>query len=287
VLLLSRVALAAPAVTLLLSQPSGIYQEAADSLARELDARPGDWKIGFATPDKPLPLDVDLTVAIGTRALEAALDASGGKPVLSLLVPKLTFDRLASGKHHVSALYLDQPLTRQLKLLKLALPGLRQAGVPLGPTSRELQFSLQQAAEESGVPTRTTMVSKGLELLSTLTGLAEDSQAFLLLPDPVVAQRGTLQSLFLHTYRLRKPVMAYSAPLVESGALLAIYTLPEQAGREAARWIAESWTRGGFLLGMSRYPNLFSISVNRSVARSLDLRLPSEDVLSRQLEAMP
>jgi UDP-3-O-[3-hydroxymyristoyl] glucosamine N-acyltransferase LpxD len=49
-------------------------------------------------------------------------------------------------------------------------------------------------------------------------------------PDPVVVQRGALQNFFLHTYRLKKPVLAYSAPLVKSGALLWLYATPAQLG---------------------------------------------------------
>jgi hypothetical protein len=40
-------------------------------------------------------------------------------------------------------------------------------------------------------------------------------------------------------------------------------------------------------LGASRYPKRFTIGVNRSVARSLEIALPDEGSLSRQLEPMP
>ena len=188
---------------------------------------------------------------------------------------------------HTSALYLDQPLTRQLQLLGLALPGLKKAGATLGPASRGLQAELQSAAGESGIQVDSAPIDQGSDLYAALTELAEDSQAFLLLPDPVMVQRGALQNFFLHTYRLKKPVLVYSAPLVQSGALLALYATPAQLGEEAAGWIRESWSRGAFRLGAPRYPKRFTIGVNRTVARSLEIDLPSEEALSRQLEAMP
>jgi putative tryptophan/tyrosine transport system substrate-binding protein len=275
--------LAAPAINVLVTAPTGIYQETANSLSHAL-GREG-WKVMVSNAGRTPASGSDLTVAIGTKALEVAL-AQPARPVLSLLVPQLTYDRLASGQQQVSALYLDQPLTRQLQLLGLALPGLKKAGVPLGPTSRGLQAALQTASKSSGVQVDSAFIDDGSSLYTVLTELADESQAFVLLPDPVVAQRNTLQNFFLHTYRLKKPVLAYSAPLAQSGALLALYATPAQLGEEAADWIIASWRGAGFNLGAPRYPKRFTIAVNRTVARSLDIALASEDVLARQLEAL-
>ena len=283
-LLCAGLARAAPAINVLVAEPTGIYQEAATRLSQALGME--DWKITVSTPDRHVANGTDLTVAIGTKALEAAL-AQPVRPVLSLLVPRLTYERLAAGQSQVRALYLDQPLSRQLQLLGLALPTVKKAGVPLGPVSQGLWTALQNAAKDSAIQVKTALIDQGSDLYAALTELAKESQAFVLLPDPVVTQRSTLQNFLLHTYRLRKPVLAYSAPLVQSGALLALYATPTQQGEEAAGWIRESWSKGEFRLGAPRYPRRFTIGVNRTVARSLDISLPGEDVLTRQLEAMP
>lgn len=273
---------APPTINLLIAEPTGIYQEAANSLTQSLGHT--GWKVTISILGHDPVNGSDLTVAIGTRALEAAL-AKPARPVLSLLVPLLTYERLAFGHQQVSALYLDQPLTRQLQLLSVALPGLKRAGVPLGPSSQGLQVALQSAEKRSGIRVSTARVDTGPDLYAALTGLAEDSQAFVLLPDSVVAQRSTLQNFFLHTYRLKKPVLAYSAPLTQSGALLGLYATPTQLGEEAAGWIIEGWSGDGFTLGASRYPKRFTIAINRTVARSLEIPLPSKEALTRQLEA--
>lgn len=278
-------ALPAPVIRVLLSEPAGIYQETAASLSQTLSRQ--NWKISVSSPEAVATNDADLTVAIGTRALETALTQPSDGPVLALLVPRLAYERLASGRRQVSALYLEQPLTRQLQLLGLALPGLKMAGATLGPASRGLQAELQSAAKESGIPVNTALIDQGSDLYASLTELAKDSQAFLLLPDPVVVRRGALQNFFLHTYRLKKPVLGYSAPLVKSGALLGLYATPTQLGEEAAGWIRESWSRGAFHLGAPRYPQRFTTGINRAVARSLEIDLPSEEALSRRLEALP
>ena len=271
-----------PAIDVLVSEPAGIYQETATSMAQAL-SREG-WQVTVSTPERGAPQGADLTVAIGTRALEGAL-ARPGRPVLSLLVPRPTYERLASGKAGVTALYLEQPLRRQLHLLASALPGLKRVGAPLGPVSQAQQAALLSAAKAAGLQVSSAQIRRGQDLGAALDGLADNSEAFVLLPDPVVAQRGTLQNLFLHTYRLRKPVLAYSAPLAQSGALLSLYATPAQLGEEAAAWVRESWG-SGLRLGAPRYPTRFTVAVNRAVARSLEIELPSEAALTRRLEAL-
>ena len=272
----------APVVDVLVSEPAGIYREAAASLTQAL-SREG-WRVTVSLPEEKGPRQSDLVIAIGTRALEVAL-SQPGRPVLSLLVPRLTYERLAAGKAEVTALYLDQPLHRQLHLLASALPGLKRVGVPLGPVSQAQEAALPRAAKAAGIQVGSAQIHRGQDLLAALDGLAEDSEAFVLLPDRMVAQRGTLQNLFLHTYRLRKPVLAYSAPLVRSGALLGLYATPEQLGEEAAAWARESWG-SAFRLGAPRYPKRFTVTVNLTVARSLEIDVPGEAELTRRLEAL-
>lgn len=282
--LLPVLAFAAPSIRILLSEPAGIHQEAANSLVQNLYLSTANWEIETLTAnDQYYENRGHLIVTIGTKALKSALGARGRRPILALLVPQLTFGQLANGRPEVTALYLDQPLGRQLRLLGMALPELGEVGVLLGPISRQFKAPLEQTAAASGVQVETALIDNSSGLLPSLSNLAENSQAFLLLPDPVVAGRSTLQSFFLQTYRLKKPVLAYSSPLVQSGALLGLYATPSQQGEEAAGWIRESWANGKFMLGRPRHPKRFTVGINRTVARSLDIDLPSEEVLAREL----
>lgn len=284
-MLLPMLAWAAPSVRVLVTEPTGYYQEAADSLGTALRRAGMNVDVAAAAANSANGRHAaDLTVAIGTRALEVAL-AKPARPVLALLVPRSSYERLAAGRSQVSALHLDQPLERQLRLLRLAFPALKKVGVPLGPSSRELEDMLKAAARSSGVPVTSGVVENGSDLYPALTELAGDSQAFILLPDPVVAQRSALHNFFLHTYRLQRPVLAYSAPLAKSGAVLALYATPAQMGEEAAAWIVHAWAGEEFRLGAPRHPASFTIAVNRTVARSLDIDLPTEAELQRRLEA--
>jgi putative ABC transport system substrate-binding protein len=107
-----------------------------------------------------------------------------------------------------------------------------------------------------------------------------------LLPEPLVVSRNNLQSLFLQTYRQRCPVLAYSSRLVEAGALLGLYATPEQLGREAGQWLKSLLPAESRKPPPPRYPVSFSVAVNPSVARSLNLNVPPADELTRRLRAL-
>lgn len=76
-------------------------------------------------------------VALGTAASSALSGNAVQSPVLSLLIPRSSFERVLrdSGRKvssQFTALYLDQPLGRQLTLIRLALPQANRVGVLWG-----------------------------------------------------------------------------------------------------------------------------------------------------------
>lgn len=228
----------------------------------------------------------ELIVALGVRALRYALDAPGATPLLALLVPSMTFEKLtadlpqASRRRAVSALFLDQPFARQLQLIRLALPQARRVGVLLGPATAGQADALKAAGLGGGLEIRIQPVDGRERLFAGLNELARDADVLLLLPDPNVVSGDTLRALFLQSYQLRLPIVAYAAGLVQAGAILGLYATPAQLGGEAGRWIRE--TQGE--RSATRFPRGYTVEVNRNVARTLELSLPSVESLGARLD---
>lgn len=268
--------LASMDVTLLLSEPGGIHQQAADALRSELAGGPQNYQVRQLDVDEGQIGQADLMVAIGVKALRAALAMPGDTPVLALLVPRLTYTNLVrdTGPHRrsVTALYLEQPYARQMRLARVALPGARRLGVILGPTTHALEDSLE-AAQIDPLRLDARRIEGPDDLFPALDDLAAKVDALMLVPDASVVGRTTLPSLLLHTYRRRLPVLGYSEALAQAGALLALYATPGQLGTEAARMIREAGPLP-LRLPKPRFPRSFSLRINDSVARSLSIRLP-------------
>lgn len=279
---------AAQTITLLLSEPRGIYQEAAQALQQELARDGGRWAIHpQVVDDRPSLAGPDeLIVTLGVRALKYALDAPGSSPLFALLVPSLTFDKLVSERQHsprraISALFLDQPFFRQLQLIRLALPEARRVGVLAGPATEGQAGALKKAGREAGLEVRIHAINNLEQLFAGLNDLAREADVLLLLPDPQVVGGEILRALFLQTYQLRLPIVAYASSLVQAGAALGLYATPAQLGSEAGKWIRE--TNGE--KAATRFPQRYTVEVNRNVARTLELPLPTVESLNARLDA--
>lgn len=282
----------AQTITLLLSEPGGIYQEAAQALRQELEQGAEGWQVRQQTlAERGAAGREELVVAVGVKALTAALAEPGTTPVLALMVPRLAYEKLlADGtaparRRPVSALYLDQPLSRQFQLVRLALPNVQRVGVLLGPPSAGLADDLAEAARTARLELDLRQVAATGEVFPALGDLSGETRVLLLLPDATVVNRGTLQTLFLQTYRERLPVLGYSAALATAGAVLGLYATPAQLGREAALLIRLAAKGRELRLPAARHPEAFSLRINRNVARSLGIALPAEAELSASLAA--
>jgi len=273
---------AVPTVTLLFSDTGGIYQEAATALQAQLELG-GVQVTQQMLSQRGEPRREDWVVALGVAALQQVMAERGTTPVLSVLVPRASYLRITAGKTRaVTALYLDQPLERMAALQHYALPNSRRTGVLLGATTKTLRDDVQQAATSQRLEIRSRVVETSLDVFPALTELSEDIDVLWLLPDPLIVNRNNLQSLFLQTYRQRLPILAYSAALVQAGAMLGLYATPTQLGHEAAQWL-KTLMAAGSKPPQPRYPTSFVIAINPTVARSLNVSLPSLDELTQQL----
>ncbi|KAF0103790.1 MAG: ABC transporter substrate-binding protein [bacterium] len=283
-------ALAAPAVTLVLSEDAPLYAAVARALRAELEADRRGWQLRVRTwrEYRSAEEHADLVVPVGLRALQSVLAERDNTPVWALLVPRASFEQLA-GKasargRPVSALYLDQPLSRHMRMLKAALPRARQVGVLLGPESSVRPEALRAAAESSQLKIVSARVDAIEDLVPALTSLRNEIDALLLVPDPLVVGRGGLHALLLHTYQLTLPVAAYSAQLLEAGATLALFATPEQIGAEAGARLREARGGNGVVVPAPEHPQSYQVAVNRNVAVSLELRIPAGETLRLRME---
>jgi len=279
-------------VVLVLSERSAPYLEAAAAISSGLAE--ADVKLAVRTlsmdevRDSGFGADT-LLVPLGVRATEALARLPSAAPVLAGLLPRQRYEKilrelvLRARRHQFSAVSLDQPYPRQFRLLSAALPDIRQIGVLLGSATLSERDMLEEAAEDSHLQLVTKTLDNATTLFPDIDAVLLHSDALLLLPDIEVVNRASLQSLILTSYRQRRPVLGYSAALVKAGALLAVYSTPEQIGRQ----IAEIIRRKPFVLPPPQPPRYFSVMVNRNVARALSLTIPADAQLYTALLAEP
>ncbi len=223
-----------------------------------------------------------LIVTLGGMAAHWVVEHPVASPVLFTLIPHQTFEAMASslpGGLEYSALFIDQPFDRQFKLIKYALPKRKKVGVLLGPTSSKLKPSLLEAASRNGFTLNIAVLRDKARLGRSLQRLLDVSNVLLSVPDPLVYNRRSIFSILLTTYHSRVPVVGFSKAYVKAGALIALYSSPEQIGKHTAELIATFYRDAHTFSSKNVYPRYFSVAMNANVARSLEIRLPEEDEL--------
>ncbi|WP_210545668.1 ABC transporter substrate-binding protein [Rhodoferax sp. PAMC 29310] len=289
--LLSGSAGAATSLLIVSSERSAAYVETAESLIVELE-RGGiarnevhqitvneltDW--GDRSPR--------LIVTLGFEASLALAMSDIRTPILSALLPRSSFERiLRSSSRKVSsqfsAIYLDQPLSRQLELIRQALPSARRLGVLWGPDSQTQAPSLRALTQSAGFQLTESVVAPEEPLFPALKRVLDEADVLLAFADPVVFNGNTVQNILLASFRARVPLVAFSPAYVRAGAVLALYVTPNQIGQQVA-----SLARGVLLQGKSLpiapiYAQNFTVAVNEHVAHSLGLNI-TPDGLTGQL----
>ena len=286
-------------VLVLLSHQTGAYREAVDGIREGM--RAGD---GIALQIVPMvdylqhadalgqAARPDLIVTVGMEAARSMLQEVSDTPICMILIPRATSEALVREyeqtplvhRRAISAVYIDQPLQRQLQLIRLTLPRSRSLGVVYGPLSRESEKQLKAVADSENWDLHTVSINRENELFSAFTRVLDNSDVLLALPDPLVYNQHTTQNILLETYRQRKPLIGYSHAYVSAGALAAVYSTPQQIGRQVGEHLAELRGKGAVSLPTSRHPKYFTVEVNQQVAQSLGLTVVTATELQSKIE---
>jgi putative tryptophan/tyrosine transport system substrate-binding protein len=246
-----------------------------------------DWRI-LSQANQPR-----LFVTLGTQATAALAEAPSGAPVLAALVPRQSFERILrqSGRKaskQLTAIYLDQPLSRQVALIRAALPQAKRVGVLWGPESKANGPLLRSLAEINGLQLVEADFKPEAGGFPDLRPVLATSDVFLAMADPQVFNSGTIQNLLLTTFRANLPMVAFSPAYVRAGAWLSLHVTPEQVGLQLARLVGEV-LQGRSLPEQPLESNDFEISVNEHVGRSLNLKANAAQLRLhlRWLEQLP
>jgi ABC-type uncharacterized transport system substrate-binding protein len=268
-------------VHVVLSERGGSYQEFGDALRDKLGSQPVILSFGGAGDKTD---EVDLIVAVGMKAAAGLISSKA--PVLNVLVPKAGYDKLASpaAGHNSSAIYLDQPLERQLSLLLSVLPKARHIGVLYSSPPPGI-VNLRRLVAERKLLLHEKSVGKEHALAEALDEVLGESEVLLVLPDTNVYNPGTIRNILLTSYRKQVPLIGISQAYVKAGALCALYTTPVQIALQASEAI-RSFANSG-KLPPSQYPKEFEVSANLQVARSLDLTIKDADELREEIRRTP
>lgn len=292
-LLLPLFAFSAPIqVSVVISHKSAPYIKIAESIAVGLRQQSTGQSrmLGIDALGEIKQSNTDLVVAVGLKATQALVAKNIGIPILSTLIPRASFEKIAA-KHgltnnakRLSAVFIDQPIARQLDLIRLVLPNKNRVGVIIGPDNAGLVESLRMAAQVRGLKLSIGRVSKESEVFSVLKDILGETDVLLSLPDSLVSTPHTIQSILYTAYLHKVPIIGFSPAYVKAGALISVYSTPEQIARQVTEMFQGLNVEGSSLLPPA-YPHYFGVVGNPYVARSLEIPLESVQTLTVKLKS--
>jgi putative ABC transport system substrate-binding protein len=226
-----------------------------------------------------------LLVALGAQAAQAVATTQPKYPVLCTLLPRTSFEAVLreagqKSSDQFSALYLDQPLGRHLELIRIALPAAKNVGVLWGPESIAKEPFLKALAATKLLSVVDGRITGDNFIFPQLKKVLAEADVLLALADQQVFNAQTIQNILLSSFRARVPLVGFSPAYVRAGALLAVFSTPEQIGRQSAA-IAKDVLQGRNLPATPLYPSSFTVLVNDHVARSLGLNLEVSTLTER------
>lgn len=275
-------------VLLLLSEESSAFSEAAEAIGAELRSA------GHRTQSLSLPLRADETAALagnaliitlGTRAAQTVSSLAPRSLVLHTLLPRSAFEKLTARSddfRRVSAVFIDQPASRQIELLRIALPDWPRVAFVTSRESSDLGQRLVASARDKRLRPVLEQLNDESELYPTLQRVLADPAVLVAVPDATLYNNRTISNILLTAYHQRSPVIGFSPAYVKAGALFALYSTPAQIGQQAGEAARAGLASGS--LPPPAAPRHFRVGTNHYVARSLGINLEDAAVLQERLE---
>lgn len=223
-----------------------------------------------------------LLIPIGTKATEKVIHFTSNKQLFSVLVPKLTIEQLnktATEKNSkLGALFLDQPVIRQLRLIQAIIPGNPVIGIIAGHSTAAIKNEVLTAGQSVAANIQFQSIQDSNDLYKRLPQVLDSAKVLLPMADPDIYNPRTIEYLFLSAYRKQVPIIGFSDATVRAGALAAVFSTPAQLGQQLAISVRR-WLNGSADALNDSYPNEFTVTINRQVARSLEIKIMNEDSL--------
>lgn len=248
------------------------YKKIVDSLVNYLPPQRFDISIKYIKKQElitKINSDVDFIITIGRestlRTNEYITKNHTQAPILAVLIPHKMYNSITRNNkdRQITAIYREQPVDRQLKVIEKLLPEVKTIGVLTSMYDPSQIDELKDAVIKHHLNLVIAENKKREDLIDSLKHVLSNSDLLLTLPDPEIYNPFTAKGIFLTSYRRGVPIIGYSKTYVDAGAVAAVYTKAGQIAKQAA-----SITNTYFLknsLQPPGYPTEYAVAKNEKI----------------------
>lgn len=238
-----------------------------------------------------LDAGTDIYLSVGSKASELLIQHNTRKPRLLVYISQEFIRNELSNNSQscppmlCQAIILDQPVERQLRLIKYAFPNINNVIILSSRKSTKAISQIDTAAKFLGLRIHSEHIESDKSLIRQLQDASNNNSVLLINPDQEIYNKNTARAVLLVSYRHKMPVFAYSQAFVNAGAAIGLYSTPEQIAKHATEQLLaiikkqKNTSSTNLIL-----PKYFTISLNPPVIESLGLTVPALDSLYKSLE---
>lgn len=283
-----------PGVLVITSSDADLYMRFTDALMAEhaaLTDQPG-VRINRIRLDEngqlsgPIPADTAMIVSVGAKTARTVAGLDLNTPVLYTLIPASTYKSLvpaAASCSRQSAIFIDQPIERQIWLAQTIFPQAESYGALLGPTSSRHRETLEAIASTADWRLVIKEITADTDPEWQTRELVDETDLIIAISDPHALNRNNAKWLLYSAYQRQNPVIGFSRAYVKAGAAAAVYSTPEQIGKQTAELLGRFEKNNRNCLSTSEFPEYYKVAVNADVIHSLGGASRDESVLLRSL----
>lgn len=175
----------------------------------------------------------DLIFAIGTWALQVALNRSTPIPVVYAMV--LNPPSVVGAAKNTTGASMNVPVESALRLFKQLGPPIKRIGVIYNPAKTGYLVKRAEAvARDEGLQLVTREIGSSKEAVAALDSLQDGIDALWILPDETTLPQAVVQQMLFFSYRKKIPLLGLSERHAQMGALFSLsFASGEDIGRQA------------------------------------------------------
>ena len=214
--------------------------------------------------------DPKVIVTVGKLATIGVAREIKDKPVIFGIV--LNPKGKVFSQPNVAGISLTIPISRQIETLTALIPDVKAIGTLYNPKkSKDKIKELMRVARERGIKIIASRIDEPKDAPRAIRALVGDMDAFLLLPDPTVANKEVFFQLLKFVVERKIPLWTPSPAFVQAGALVSLAPSYEGIGQQMCE-IAKKVLAGTppSEIGIQT-PERFELTFNLKTAEQLNL----------------
>lgn len=221
----------------------------------------------------PLPKRKNtIYVAVGPAALRSLLSKDIDSPILSLFTSSQAYRSILESfpkrSGAITAIYAEPSPLDQMHMISALYKRRVSVAALISDKTTYLVPTLRSAAAAAGIDLELERVDSD-ENLNRALNRVSSATVILAVPDTTVYNVENIRNILVTSYRHNQPVVGFSTALVKAGALATTYSSIEDILAQGSELLSEYVSSSR--LPEPQFPKYFSVSVNDSVARSLNL----------------